>query len=344
MKELRTEVDQRRAADRALAEERARLEHELEAATAELENLRPLVDAAAEPKPASADDELAGARGRTAEVAQSLEETRAELAARVAELESARVLLEAERHRASELEQELEARTKAADELRLMLAVQSGELASNAPAPSARPRGGRRRIGRVAPARRRAAQLEPRRAAATSPPTARRNASPGRWTRTFTPASSGPRSSAPTASAEPPRHHLRAGRPDDRPAATLQGKSDPHGRTCRRPSSKWPEIIEICPRSELPPGHMRLVEWEDLEIGVFNCAGDDLRDRGPLLPRQRAARRGRRSTRRSCTIECPRHGSAFDLKTGKPLTLPAYVPVDTFPVILDDHMIKLEVD
>jgi len=35
---------------------------------------------------------------------------------------------------------------------------------------------------------------------------------------------------------------------------------------------------------------------------------------------------------------------AVDLQTGKPLTLPAYVPVDTFPVIVEDDMIKLEVD
>ena len=34
------------------------------------------------------------------------------------------------------------------------------------------------------------------------------------------------------------------------------------------------ELIDICPVEELPPGAMRLVEWEDLEIGVFNCAGD----------------------------------------------------------------------
>jgi 3-phenylpropionate/trans-cinnamate dioxygenase ferredoxin subunit len=46
----------------------------------------------------------------------------------------------------------------------------------------------------------------------------------------------------------------------------------------------------------------------------------------------------------NCAIECPRHGSLFDLKTGKPKTLPAYVPVDTFPVIIDHDMIKLEVD
>ena len=34
-----------------------------------------------------------------------------------------------------------------------------------------------------------------------------------------------------------------------------------------------PEIIEVCPVSDLQPGERRLVEWEDLEIGVFNCGG-----------------------------------------------------------------------
>ena len=45
-----------------------------------------------------------------------------------------------------------------------------------------------------------------------------------------------------------------------------------------------------------------------------------------------------------CTVECPRHGSLFDLRTGKPMTLPAYVPIDTFEVRVEDDMIKLEVE
>jgi 3-phenylpropionate/trans-cinnamate dioxygenase ferredoxin subunit len=102
-------------------------------------------------------------------------------------------------------------------------------------------------------------------------------------------------------------------------------------------------LIDICPLEELPPGGMRLVEWEDLEIGVFNCAGELLaiedrcsHDNGVLLEGEldEAAR----------TIECPRHGSRFDLRTGKPLELPAYVPVDTFPVSVEDGVIKVEVD
>ena len=103
------------------------------------------------------------------------------------------------------------------------------------------------------------------------------------------------------------------------------------------------EIIDVCPVSELQPGQMRLVEWEDLEIGVFNCGGTlyAIEDRcshddGPLAEGPFDESR--------CAVECPRHGSQFDLKTGKPLTLPAYEPVDTFTVIVEDDTIKLEVD
>jgi 3-phenylpropionate/trans-cinnamate dioxygenase ferredoxin component len=34
----------------------------------------------------------------------------------------------------------------------------------------------------------------------------------------------------------------------------------------------------------------------------------------------------------------------FDLRTGKPLNLPAYVPIDTFDVTIEDGVIKVEVD
>ena len=95
--------------------------------------------------------------------------------------------------------------------------------------------------------------------------------------------------------------------------------------------------------NELKPGERRLLEWEDLEIGVFNCGGalfaiEDRcsHDNGPLAEGE--------FDETACTVECPRHGSLFDLKSGQPLTLPAYVPVDTFPVIIEDDKIKVEVE
>ena len=102
-------------------------------------------------------------------------------------------------------------------------------------------------------------------------------------------------------------------------------------------------VIDICRLEELPPGERKLVEWEDLEIGVFNCGGDILaiedrcsHDDGDLFEGD--------IDFDACTVECPRHGSLFDLKSGKPLNLPAYVPVDTFEVRVEDDMIRVEVE
>ena len=101
--------------------------------------------------------------------------------------------------------------------------------------------------------------------------------------------------------------------------------------------------IDVCPLSELPPGSVKVVEFDGEEIGVFNCNGTfyALEDRcshddGPLVEGG--------LDQEKCTVECPRHGSLFDLKTGKPLTLPAYVPVDTYVVTVENDTIKLEVD
>jgi 3-phenylpropionate/trans-cinnamate dioxygenase ferredoxin component len=100
--------------------------------------------------------------------------------------------------------------------------------------------------------------------------------------------------------------------------------------------------ISVCPLAELPPGSMRLVEHDGRKIGVFNCDGalyaiEDRcsHDDGPLAEGEFDAA--------SCTVECPRHGSLFDLTTGRPKTLPAYAPVQTFTATVVDDNIVLEV-
>ncbi len=44
----------------------------------------------------------------------------------------------------------------------------------------------------------------------------------------------------------------------------------------------------------------------------------------------------------SCQLICPRHGSRFDLRTGDPLTPPAYEPVRTYAVREHDGRILVE--
>lgn len=102
-------------------------------------------------------------------------------------------------------------------------------------------------------------------------------------------------------------------------------------------------VIDICRLEELPPGERKLVEWEDLEIGVFNCGGTLLaiedrcsHDDGPLCEGEWDCE--------ACEVVCPRHGSRFDLLTGAALSLPAYLPVPTYPVrVREDGMIVIDV-
>ena len=44
------------------------------------------------------------------------------------------------------------------------------------------------------------------------------------------------------------------------------------------------------------------------------------------------------------TVECPRHGSEFDLKTGTPTSLPATTPVPTYEVSVEDGIVFLTLE
>ena len=100
--------------------------------------------------------------------------------------------------------------------------------------------------------------------------------------------------------------------------------------------------ITVCNIDELPEGEMRLVEADGRKIGVFHCPGGELRaiedrcshDDGPLAEGE--------FDPTSCTVECPRHGSLFDLRTGRPKSLPAYRPVETYDVRVEADEVKLE--
>ena len=41
-------------------------------------------------------------------------------------------------------------------------------------------------------------------------------------------------------------------------------------------------------------------------------------------------------------VECPRHGARFDLRTGRPTTLPAVLPVKTYAVHIEGDEVKVE--
>lgn len=99
--------------------------------------------------------------------------------------------------------------------------------------------------------------------------------------------------------------------------------------------------VDVCPVEELPPGAVRIVREGDIAVGVFNAGGElyAIEDRcshddGPLAEGEFDEER--------CIVVCPRHGSEFDIRTGKPRTLPAYLPVGTFRVWAEGEVVRLE--
>ena len=121
-------------------------------------------------------------------------------------------------------------------------------------------------------------------------------------------------------------------------ARGLSLKSDQKAR-----NKNVPETQTICKIEELAPGQMRIVENDGRKIGVFRCEDGELvaiedrcsHDDGPLAEGE--------FDPAACTVECPRHGSLFDLKSGRPRTLPAFRPVETFEVREIGDEVQLEV-
>jgi 3-phenylpropionate/trans-cinnamate dioxygenase ferredoxin component len=98
--------------------------------------------------------------------------------------------------------------------------------------------------------------------------------------------------------------------------------------------------IPVFQEDELPPGSMKLVSTAAGVVGVYNLEGElrALEDRcshddGPLCEGDWDAEEG--------IVVCPRHGSNFDIRTGVPLTLPAFEPVFTYPVRVENGVVEV---
>ena len=102
--------------------------------------------------------------------------------------------------------------------------------------------------------------------------------------------------------------------------------------------SEW---IDVAPAEEFEPGTWRTVDVDDVIIAVFNldgdfCAIEDVctHDYSTLTGGQVEGEE----------IICPRHGARFNIKTGEALTAPAYEPVPTFSVRLEDGIVQVRDD
>ena len=99
------------------------------------------------------------------------------------------------------------------------------------------------------------------------------------------------------------------------------------------------EFVKIGKTDEVAPGQAKAYDVDGRRIALCNVDGayyaiDDVctHDGGSLDQGQLEGDQ----------IECPRHGARFDVKTGRALTLPAVMPVQSYPVRVAGDEIEVE--
>jgi 3-phenylpropionate/trans-cinnamate dioxygenase ferredoxin subunit len=99
-------------------------------------------------------------------------------------------------------------------------------------------------------------------------------------------------------------------------------------------------LHKVAGRSEIAPGSTRRVVVDGAEILLCNVDGalyaiEDVctHDGGPLD----------QGTLEGECVVCPRHGATFDVRTGDALTLPAVIPLITYPVSVDGEDVYVDV-
>ncbi len=101
--------------------------------------------------------------------------------------------------------------------------------------------------------------------------------------------------------------------------------------------------VRVAKVSEIPEGEGRGFEVDGRPIAVFNLGGGDFRATDDVCSHAHALLSEGEVDVEELTVECPRHGSTFELESGRPVSLPATTPVRVYPVTVDGDDVLIEV-
>ena len=103
-------------------------------------------------------------------------------------------------------------------------------------------------------------------------------------------------------------------------------------------------LVEVAKTSDIPEGEARKFVVHRVEIAIANAGEGRFFAVDDICSHAESSLSEGEVDVDDCTIECPRHGSTFDLATGRPRTLPATLPVPAFPVKVEGDTILIEVE
>ena len=101
-------------------------------------------------------------------------------------------------------------------------------------------------------------------------------------------------------------------------------------------------MIRVASVGEIPVGEARRFTLDGAEVSVVN-AGEYFYAVDDICSHEHFHLSDGEVDLDAGTIECPKHGSAFDLATGRALSLPAVLPVKSYgvKVVGDDVMVDV---
>ncbi|HTT87090.1 MAG TPA: non-heme iron oxygenase ferredoxin subunit [Acidimicrobiales bacterium] len=101
------------------------------------------------------------------------------------------------------------------------------------------------------------------------------------------------------------------------------------------------EVVRLCALDELESGAARRFDVGDRRLAVVRIE-DDVFAIGDRCSHEDYSLSEGDVLVEECEIECWKHGSTFDLRTGEPQTLPATTPVPVYPVRVEGGDVVVE--
>ena len=102
-------------------------------------------------------------------------------------------------------------------------------------------------------------------------------------------------------------------------------------------------LVRICRVDDVPEGEVRRFELDHRPYAVVNLGEEGFRVVDAICSHAHYFLDEGDVDADFETVECPKHGSTFDLNTGRPRTLPATQPVEVFPVKVENDDVMIEV-
>jgi 3-phenylpropionate/trans-cinnamate dioxygenase ferredoxin subunit len=103
-------------------------------------------------------------------------------------------------------------------------------------------------------------------------------------------------------------------------------------------------LVEVGKTTDIPEGEARRFVADRIEIAIANLGEGLFLAVDDICSHAEASLSEGEVDPDFETIECPRHGSTFDLRTGRPRTLPATVPVATYGVKVEGETLLIELE